>query len=47
MDLENRPVKGATITDESSSSSSNSDNIGSYKLLVEEGKLFLFDFSYI
>lgn len=38
LDLENRPVKGATITDESSSSFSKSDNSGFYKLAVGEGK---------
>lgn len=45
LDLENRPVKGAIITDESSSSFSNSDTSGFYKLAVGEGKLLIVYFT--
>lgn len=39
LDIENRPIEGATITDESSSSVSKSYKNGSYNLLSGEGKL--------
>lgn len=41
LDIENRPIEGASIVDESSSSVSISYKNGSYKLPIEEGKLIL------
>jgi len=37
MDIENRPIEGAIITDDSSSSVSTSYHNGTYKLSVGEG----------
>lgn len=39
MDVENRPIEGAIITDELTSSSSRSFHNGSYLLPVREGTL--------
>jgi len=41
MDIENRPIEGAIITDDSSSSVSTSYHNGSYKLSVREGAFIL------
>lgn len=39
LDIENRPVEGATITDESSYSVSTSFRNGSYSLPIGDGRL--------
>lgn len=44
MDIENRPIEGATIVDESSPSFSTSYKNGSYKLPIEEGKYYYYYF---
>jgi len=41
MDIENRPIEGAIISDDSSSSVSTSSQNGSYKLSVGEGELIV------
>jgi len=38
MDIENKPIEGAIITDDSSSSVSTSYHNGTYKLPVGEGE---------
>jgi len=43
MDIENRPIDGAIITDESSSLSSKSYKNGSYNLAVREGKIYVIE----
>jgi len=41
MDVENRPIEGATITDDSSSSVATSYHNGTYKLSVREGEFIV------
>lgn len=41
MDVENRPIEGAIITDDSSSSVSTSYHNGTYKLSVGEGEFIV------
>lgn len=42
MDIENRPIEGAIITDDSSSSVSFSYHNGTYKLYVGEGWIYFY-----
>lgn len=42
LDVENRPIEKANVTDELSSSVTNSFKNGSYMLSVGEGKCFIF-----
>lgn len=41
LDIENRPIEGAVIADESSSAVSKSYKNGSYTLPVKEGKFYI------